>query len=87
MEGESMTDFVSAYDLLKTLAAVYSVAAIGYAINRIALLNRIEKEIYTLSDPSGHKVRVTLDRGAPAEERARVMDEAIRALAAKEAKA
>jgi hypothetical protein len=87
MEGANVTDFASAYDLLKTLAAVYSVAAVGYAINRFALFKWIEKQTYTLSDPSGHKIRVTLDAGAPPEERARVMDEAIKALAAMEAKA
>jgi hypothetical protein len=87
MEGANVTDIASAYDLLKTLAAVYSVAAVGYAINRVALFKRNEKEIYTLSDPSGHEIRVTLEAGAPPEERARVMDEAIRTLAAMEAKA
>jgi hypothetical protein len=83
MEGANVTDFATAYDLLKTLAAMYSVAAVGYAINRFALFKRIEKQTYTLSDPGGHKIRITLDAGALPEERVRVMGEAIEALEAK----
>jgi hypothetical protein len=81
MEGANVIDLASVQSLVKTLATVYSVAAVGYIVTRLALPKKAQKQTYTLSDPNGHKIRVTLDEDAPADERARVMEETIRTLA------
>jgi hypothetical protein len=81
MEGAGVIDAANVYSLVKSLAIVYSVAAVGFAITRFALSRRSGKETYVISDARGHKVYVTLDPAAPADERARVMSAKINELA------
>jgi hypothetical protein len=83
MEGADMTSLTGVLEILRPLAFGYSVAALGYLVAKLALHgNKDKKETYIVSDDRGNRIEVTLDPAAPAEERARVLSEKLRALSA-----
>ena len=77
-----MMEFLGAASGLKPLGIVYGVLAVGYVVSRLAFRILETHQTYIVSDSKGHKVKITLDSRAPAEERARVMNEKVSALAA-----
>ena len=76
--------FLSVVSGLKPLALVYAVLAVGYLISRLAFRTMQRYQTYILSDSKGHTVTIILDSRESVEQRARIVNEKVKVLAAQD---